>query len=240
MSEPLLQVRGLSGGYHGVAVVHDLDLSIEPGEVVALLGPNGAGKSTTMNTISGLLPALGGEVRIAGHRFTHRRPHRMVARGLGYVAEDRGLFNDLTVLENLKLGLPRKNRVGRARQKRLEETFESFPALESLAGRQARLLSGGEQQMLAIARALLPRPKVLLVDEMSLGLAPLIVESLLPVIEAEAQRGAAVLLVEQHVQMALKVADRVIAMSRGRKELEVTSDVVRNDQSLIEGAYLGG
>ena len=123
MGEPLLQVRGLFGGYHGVAVVHDLDLSIEAGEVVALLGPNGAGKSTTMNTISGLLPALGGEVRVAGRSLTHRRPHAMVARGLGYVAEDRGLFNDLTVLENLKLGLPRKNRVGRARQKRLDETF---------------------------------------------------------------------------------------------------------------------
>ena len=235
----MLEVKDLVAGYRGVAVVHELDIAVAAGEVVALLGPNGAGKTTTMQTVAGLLPKLGGEVRIDGRAVGHRRPHRMAAKGLGYVAEDRGLFAKLTVDQNLRLGLPRSARRGGNRKRLLAEIDDAFPALGPLAGRPAGLLSGGEQQMLAIARAMLAEPKILLIDEMSLGLAPLIVQSLLPVVRSVAERGAAVLLVEQHVPMALDVADRVIAMSRGRRELEVTVAEVHADRSIVENAYWG-
>ncbi len=235
----VLETRGLRAGYRGIAVVHDLDLTVAAGEVVALLGANGAGKTTTMATIAGLVPKLGGEIWLDGRAINHRRPHKMVSRGLGYVAEDRGLFSQLTVGENLRLGLARGQRRGGSRRARIDEVLGVFPALEPLLGRPAGQLSGGEQQMLAIARAMLAEPKVLMIDEMSLGLAPLIVQSLLPVVRSAADRGAGVLLVEQHVPMALEVADRVIAISRGRRELEVSAAEVRANRELIEDAYLG-
>lgn len=238
-SANVLDVKGLNAGYRGIAVVHDLDLSIAPGEVVALLGANGAGKTTTMATVAGLVPKLSGEVWLEGTKVSHRRPHKMASRGLGYVAEDRGLFSALTVSENLKLGVPRGQRRGATRKRRVDEVLGVFPALEPLGARPAGQLSGGEQQMLAIARAMLAEPKVLMIDEMSLGLAPLIVQSLLPVVRSVAERGAGVLLVEQHVPMALEVADRVIAISRGRRELAVSAAEVRANRGLIEKAYLG-
>ena len=167
-SSDLLRIENLDTGYAGVPVVRDLNLDVAKGEVVALLGPNGAGKSTTLLTISGLIPILGGSIFALGEEVDSRNPHLMARRGLAHVAEDRSLFFNLTVNENLKLGL-RSDKTGM--EAGLERALEMLPALRPLMNRRAGLLSGGEQQMLAMARALVSQPKLLLVDEMSLGLS---------------------------------------------------------------------
>ena len=173
--EALVELRGLVAGYAGVAVVRDLSLRVDAGEVVALLGPNGAGKTTTLLTVSALLPPIAGEVVVLGEPVGARtRPHRLARRGVAHVPEDRALFSQLSVRENLVIGRARRQPVP------LDQVLDYFPALEGLLDRQAGLLSGGEQQMLALARALVRRPRLLLVDEMSLGLAPVIVERLVP------------------------------------------------------------
>ncbi|HZA88083.1 MAG TPA: ATP-binding cassette domain-containing protein, partial [Acidimicrobiales bacterium] len=173
----LLDVRNLRAGYGRSVVVRDLSLTVRPGEVVALLGPNGAGKTTTLMTVSGLLPALGGEVRLFGEPVDTRSPEHNARRGVGYVTEDRALFGGLTVRDNLWLAT-RSRRGADAWHVDGPDVAAYFPALGPLADRRAGLLSGGEQQMLAIARALAGRPALLLVDEMSLGLAPMIVDQL--------------------------------------------------------------
>jgi branched-chain amino acid transport system ATP-binding protein len=240
-SAPLLRLSGLSAGYGGVAVVHDVDLEVAAGEVVVLLGANGAGKSTTLQTVSGLLPALGGEVRfddepvVVGGRRSAAAAASLARAGLVHVPEDRGLFPDLTGHEHLRLARPR----GGTRAD-LETVMSRFPGLERVASRRAGLLSGGEQQMLALARALAARPRLLLVDEMSLGLAPLIVRRLLPILRQIADdEGAGVLLVEQHVRLALSVADRGYLMQRGR--IVMTGTAVELDERVdeLEAGYLG-
>ncbi len=238
---PMLDVRGLSAGYDGVAVVHDLDLAVAAGEVVALLGANGAGKTTTLLTISGLVPKLGGTITVAGDPTHERRRVRvadvwqLARRGVAHVPEDRGLFFDLTAAENLRLGRPR-----RADGVPMEQVLAWFPALERVLGRKAGLLSGGEQQMLALARAVIGRPRLLLVDEMSLGLAPIIVEQLLPVLRSIAtETGAGVLLVEQHVGLVLDVADRAYLLDQGRVAFAGTAAALRDDPELLESGYLG-
>jgi branched-chain amino acid transport system ATP-binding protein len=232
-----LEIRNLSAGYAGVPVVRGVDLRVDAGEVVALLGPNGAGKTTTLLTISGLIPALDGEIDVLGEPVSSRAPYQNARRGLAHVPEDRSLFFQLTVQENLRLGL-RGDKAGRAAA--YDRALDMLPALRPLMTRRAGLLSGGEQQMLALARAMVGEPKVLLVDEMSLGLAPIIVERLLPLVRQIAdETGAAVLLVEQHIQMALSVADRAYVMSHGEIVMSGIAAEMAERRDLLEASYLG-
>jgi branched-chain amino acid transport system ATP-binding protein len=229
----LLDLRSLSAGYDGVAVVHDVDLRVGPGEVVGLLGGNGAGKTTTLLAISGLIPALAGAVRLFG--APPGRVTRRVEAGLAHVPEDRGLSFDLTVREHIRLAAPR-----RRTRPALDGTVDLFPALGPLLDRPAGLLSGGEQQMLALARALARRPRLLLVDEMSLGLAPIVVERLMASLRAVvAESGVGALVVEQHVPLLLSVIDRGYVLTRGRVTLAGTKDELAAQAGAIEAEYLG-
>lgn len=229
----LLEIENLNTGYNGVSVVRGLNLTVNPGEVVALLGPNGAGKTTTLLTTSGLVPIISGDIKVFGTSVQGRRPHTIAREGLAHVPEGRSLFYQLTVAENLRLGAAKG-------ASDLKKALGYFPALEPIMDRRAGLLSGGEQQMLAMARALTVSPKLLMVDEMSLGLAPIIVERLLPILRQIAdETGAGVLLVEQHVHMALQVADRAYVLSHGELAMQGDAATLRNDRSLIEASYLG-
>ena len=237
-SNNLVEIEKLSAGYAGVAVIRGVNLNVAKGEVVALLGPNGAGKTTTLLTTSGLLKTLEGKVTVLGESANSGAPHKTARLGLAHVPEDRSLFFGLTVQENLRLGLRGK----RSEQAMgYEAALDLLPALRPLMNRRAGLLSGGEQQMLAMARALVSNPKVLLVDEMSLGLAPIIVERLLPIVRDIAnETGAGVLIVEQHVHLALEVADRAYVMSHGEIVLEGSAQELMERQELLEASYLGG
>jgi len=242
---PLLDVRGLRAGYAGTAVVRDLSLTVEPGEIVALLGPNGAGKTTTLSTVAGLLPALAGEVHLDGSPVDSGAPHRNARSGLGYVTEDRALFGGLSVRDNLWLaaGDRRTRRARRDRLRRGDDLADGtryFPALAPLADRQAGLLSGGEQQMLAIARALAGRPRLLVVDEMSLGLAPKIVDQLATVLRQVADDlGTGVLLVEQHVPVALSIADAAVVLVHGEIVARGPAATLAEHRDLLQASYLG-
>ena len=236
MTAPVLEIRGLTAGYEGVPVVRDLDLTVAPGEVVALLGPNGSDKTTTLRTVSGLLTPLGGTVEVLGTPVTGRNPHKVARRGVGHVTEDRSLFFDLTARQNLRLGARGRRQAHRA----LPRVLELFPELGPLLDRRAGLLSGGQQQMLALARALVAEPKLLLVDEMSLGLAPIIVQRLLPMVRAVAdETGAGVVLVEQHLAVALDLADQVCVLVHGDVAAAGPAAELRERPELFTTTYLG-
>lgn len=227
MSDVLMECRNLTAGYGSLAAVRDLDLTIRRGELVALIGPNGAGKTTTLLTMAGELEPLGGEVWWNG-QVTKAPMHTRCRNGLGFITEERSVIMTLTANDNLRLA-----GVSTA------SACTLFPELERLLGRKAGLLSGGEQQMLTLARALGREPKVLLADELSLGLAPLVVTRLMAALRAAAdQRGVGVLLVEQHVRQALKVADRVYVMQRGRIVKAGTAAEITEQLHEIEAAYL--
>ena len=234
-----LLVRDLFAGYQQVPVVRELNLEVRPGEVVALLGPNGAGKTTTLETIAGLNRPISGTVELSGENIGGIPAHVLAHRGLALVPEGRALFPGLTVREHLRLAGAAG---GRSRQaaRHEEELLEMLPELRKCLGRKAGLLSGGEQQMLAIGRALVTRPRLLLVDEMSLGLAPVIVERLLPILRrAASELGASVLFVEQHVALALEISDRAYVLAHGRIRLEGPAAELRERRELLAASYLG-
>jgi branched-chain amino acid transport system ATP-binding protein len=231
-----LVLKELSAGYRGVPVVRDLNLEVRPGEVVALLGPNGAGKTTTLETIAGLNRPISGTVDLSGETISGVPAHLLARRGLALVPEGRALFPGLTVREHLRLAVGR----GRRADSHEDELLEMLPELRKCLGRKAGLLSGGEQQMLAVGRALVTRPRLLLVDEMSLGLAPVIVERLIPILRRAADElGASVLFVEQHVALALDVADRAYVLTHGRIRLEGAAAELRERRELLAASYLG-
>jgi branched-chain amino acid transport system ATP-binding protein len=223
---PVLETRNLHAGYGGVQVVHDLDLHVNPGEIVALLGANGAGKTTTLLTLAGALPALRGEVLMGGKNAARGLTGRARA-GMGLVTDDRSLLRALTVRENLRLGGVEP-----------AAAIAIFPALEPLMNRKAGLLSGGEQQMLGLGRALARKPGLLLADEISLGLAPIIVRQLLATVRAAADRGTAVVLVEQQVRLVLDICDRAYVLHRGRVRMSGTAAELRSRRGEIEKTYL--
>lgn len=228
----VLELRGVTAGYGAAAAVRDLDLTVGAGEVVALLGPNGAGKTTTLKTAVGLIAPRSGAVVALG-RPVGRRVDRTARTGVVLVPDSRAIFPGLTVRENLKLAA-RRGGPG------WESALERLPRLRSLTGRRVGLLSGGEQQMLALAKALLCRPQVLLVDELSMGLAPVAVQELLPVVRSLADDlGVGVLLVEQHIDLALRVADRGVVLHHGRVALAAPATDLLNDRDAVHRAYFG-
>ncbi len=230
----LLEVSEMSTGYRGVAVVRQLDLRVDEGEVVALLGPNGAGKTSTLLAISALNELITGDVKVLGRSIRGRRPHHVARDGVAHVPEDRGLFFRLTVGEHLRLGAGRGTDT-------IDQALSFFPALSPLMDRRAGLLSGGEQQMLALAQALATNPKLIIVDELSLGLAPILVARLLPVLRQIAtSTGAGVLLVEQHVHLALEVADRAYVLNHGRLTLTEDAATLRAAPERLTATYLAG
>jgi branched-chain amino acid transport system ATP-binding protein len=233
MSEVVLAIEGLTAGYDRAAVVRALDVTVGSGEVVALLGANGAGKTTTLRAISGIVHPMSGRVTFGGSDLARVSPSARARLGIAHVPEGRGIFYGLTVQEHFRLG---------HRGERLDEgiAYEYFPALRELRTRRTGLLSGGEQQMLAVGRALARKPRLLLLDELSLGLAPVIVERLLPVVREYAHdSGCAVLLVEQHVHLALEVADRGYVLSHGEIVLHDRAERLRADRQLLISSYLG-
>jgi branched-chain amino acid transport system ATP-binding protein len=235
-------VESLWAGYAGVPAVRDVSFSCEPGEVVSVLGPNGAGKTTTLLAVSGAIQPISGKVVLSGTDVTGRPPQSTARRGLILVPDDRGLFPNLTVEEHLSLAL----RSAPARRKDApavsrDDVLSRFPRLQEVVRRQCSYLSGGEQQMLAIAKALLLAPRVLLVDELSMGLAPIIVQALLPQLgELARDTGMAVVIVEQHYELALTISTRALVLNHGEVMLSgVAADWLQHPE-LVERAYFGG
>ena len=234
----LLETRGLHAGYGETRVLHGIDFSVEQGGVTALLGANGAGKTTTLRAICGMIRTTGGEIFFANERIDGKATEDIVQRGVAHVPDGRGTFVELTVEENLRLGaFLRNDRAGVAED--FERVFGYFPRLRERFRQQAGTLSGGEQQMLAIARALLLRPKLLLLDEPSFGLAPLIVQEIFAIMHRiRADEGVSILLVEQNASLALDIAEQAYLLETGRIVVSGPAAEIRSDDS-IRRSYLG-
>jgi branched-chain amino acid transport system ATP-binding protein len=229
----VLECQGLDVGYGKLTVARGISFTLEPKKVLTILGPNGAGKTTLLMTLAGFLAPRAGTIALNGVPVRGSSPRRMNQAGLVLVPDFRALFTELTPVQNLKLAAPRGAD--------LDSVLELFPALQRREKLRVGDLSGGEQQMLAIARALVQSPKLLLIDEMSMGLAPVAVESLMPVIRRVAdEHDASVIMVEQHVQLALEVADEAMVMVHGSVVLSGSAERFRDDTSVVESAYLSG
>jgi branched-chain amino acid transport system ATP-binding protein len=234
--EPLLKVRGLTAGFGAGPVLFGVDLDVAPAELVALVGANGAGKSTLLGVLSGLVPAAAGTITMAGTDVTNERPEALVRKGIAHVPQGRRLFGTMSVEKNLLLGAYLR-RDGEVRED-LARVLGHFPALKDKLAREAGTLSGGEQQMVAIGRGMMARPKLLMVDELSLGLAPKVVDHLIDVVREINREGTALILVEQDVLVALDAADRAYVLENGRVALSGAAKDVRDDPG-VRKAYLG-
>ena len=234
----LLQLQGICVSYGPVEAVHEVNLDVKEGEIVTVIGPNGAGKTTLLSAAMGLLPSKGA-ITLAGERIARPSVEAMVSRGVGLVPEKRELFGEMTVEDNLLLGgFSRWRRGQRDQTLRMQEVFEIFPRLKERRLQMSSTLSGGERQMLAIGRALMARPRLLMLDEPSLGLAPLIVREVLQVVASLRRHGVSVLLVEQNARAALQVADRAYVLEMGAVALSGDAQDLLNDRRIID-TYLG-
>ncbi len=234
----MLELENITAGYGSITALHGVSLRVEKGSIVTLVGANGAGKSTTLRAISGLVAVREGRVLFEGEDLTNKRPHQIVARGLAHVPEGRMIFSNLTVMENLQMGAYlRRDRAGIASD--LEFVLETFPRLRERTWQQAGTLSGGEQQMLAIARALMGRPRCLMLDEPSLGIAPLLVKTIFEkIVEVNRELGLTVLLVEQNAHLALEVSHFGYVLETGRILLADKSAALKTNPA-VQAAYLG-
>ena len=232
----MLEISGLKAGYGPVTILHDIEMSIGAGEIVAVLGSNGVGKTTLNNVISGIVKPRAGSLRFDGQDITGKRPKDIVAMGLAQVPEGRKIFPNLTVRENLELGAFRRASANRARN--FERMCTIFPRLRERLNQRAGTLSGGEQQMLAIGRGLMSEPKLVILDEPSLGLSPLLVEEMFSLIQTINKDGLAVLLVEQNVVQSLAISSRTYVLEQGRFAIVGRSSDVLNDPKLRQ-TYLG-
>ena len=232
----MLSITGLRAGYGRIEVLHDVALAIEQGQIVTLIGANGAGKTTLLKTISGLIRPSAGAIDFEGQSLVRRAPHKIVAQGLSHVPEGRAILKRMTVLDNLRMGayVRRDNEITRD----IDGVFARFPVLAGRRGQIAGTLSGGEQQMLAIGRALIARPRLLLLDEPSLGLAPKIVTRIFQTLRELKQEGKTILLVEQNARQALQVADRGYVLERGRIAFSGTGEALLNMPE-VRQTYLG-
>lgn len=236
----LLELKNVESYYGNVQALKGVSLHVNQGEIVTLLGANGAGKSTTLRSISGLVSVTSGDILFDGQTVLHTPSEKIVGRGIAHVPEGRRIFPGLTVKENIMIGSSARGNIGRAQlESEVEEMFEIFPPLERLSAALGWSLSGGEQQMLAVARGLMSKPKLLLLDEPSLGLAPLIVQQLFATIRKIRERGMTILLVEQNANMALSVADRGYVLVTGELTVEGTPEQLLNNEE-VRSAYLGG
>lgn len=230
---PLVELRGVRAGYDGIDVVHGVDLTVEPGQVVAILGPNGAGKSTTLKVLAGLVAPTAGDVLVAGRRVNGVHPDELARRGLCLIPEGRGIFPNLTVRENLWMMTHR----GQGLDEVIERSVARFPQLGRLLEQTAGTLSGGQQQMVAMARGLATDPALLVLDELSMGLAPIVVDELYGRVRQAADEGTTVLLVEQFARIVMDVADHAAVMVHGRV---VETGRPRDIEASLSQAYLGG
>lgn len=236
----MLQITNLSAYYDRISALRRVSIHVREGEIVCLIGANGAGKSTLLNVISGIVPASEGEIKFDGKSIKNLRPDKIVKRGIVQVPEGRQIFPDMTVKENLELGayLRFKRREKEEISETMEKVFEKFPVLAQRKNQHAGTLSGGEQQMLAIGRALMSAPKILLLDEPSMGLAPIIVEQIFDIIRSLREEGVTILLVEQNARSALSIADRGYVLETGTVILEgLSSELVEDEE--VKRAYLG-
>lgn len=232
----MLTAENLNVFYHNIHAIRDVSFEVREGEIVSLIGANGAGKTTTLHTVSGLLRSVGGKITFCGEDITHAEPHKLLAKGLAQVPEGRHVFQQMTVMENLEMGAYWRGKVA---EEEYERVFTYFPRLKERKNQIAGTLSGGEQQMLAMGRAILGAPKLLMLDEPSMGLSPILVDLVFDIIREFHKNGTTILLVEQNAGKALAISDRAYVLESGRVVLTGTGAELASSPE-IKKAYLGG